>query len=115
MSAQTADILDLVAVPSSIVAQSKSDQGAAIRDLLRDEVSSDGLEAIKKGAVFGPLADVFPEDAARWADDARVPVAECVAFRMERNHTRAEVVLHQTPTGYRILRCNNVKQMAMNP
>ena len=115
MSAQTDDILDLVAVPPSIVAQSKTDQSVAIRDFLKDEFSPDGLEALRKGAVFGPLVDVFPEDGKRWAESVGIPTAECVAFRMDRNKIRAEVVLYQTPTGYRILRLNNVKQMAMNP
>ena len=31
---------------------------------------------------------------------------------MERDGIRAEVVLHQTPDGFRVVRCNNVKQMA---
>jgi hypothetical protein len=112
MSSKSAGILALVVIPPSMVAQSENDQGGAIRDLLKDEVSPAGLKALKKGSVFGPLADVFPEEGKRWADNARVPLADCVAFRMERNNIRAEVVLHQTPAGYRILRCNNVKQMA---
>ena len=83
-----------------------------IADVLRDEVSAEGLAELRRHARFGPLAEVFPDEAKRWADTASVPVGECVAFRMERDGLRAEVVLHRTPAGFRILRCNNVKQMA---
>ena len=39
-------------------------------------------------------------------------VEDCVAFKMERAGIRAEVVLLREGETYRVVRCNNVKQMA---
>jgi hypothetical protein len=55
---------------------------------------------------------VFPQEAPFWAKAAGVEVADCVAFRGEKNGIRAEVVI-TTNGAYRIIRVNNVKQMAL--
>ena len=107
--------LPLLALPSSAAAKSPEEKTRWIADVLRDEVSAEGLAEIRRHARFGPLAEVFPAEAQRWADTAGVPVEDCVAFRMERDNIRAEVVLHKSPSGFRIVRCNNVKQMAPAP
>ena len=43
---------------------------------------------------------------------AGVEVDNCVAFRMERGGIRAEVVLASAKNSYRVVRCDNVRQMA---
>lgn len=104
--------LPLLELPAAAAARSPDDQAQWIADVLRDEVSSAGLEELRRHARFGPLAEVFPKEGRSWAESAHLSVESCVAFRMERGGIRAEVVLHQTPDGLRVLRCNNVKQMA---
>ena len=111
-SAELSKITSLVELPPVEAARSREDQSQWLAEVLRDEISVSGLAELRQRAEFGPLADIFPLEAKCWAESAHVPVQNCVAFRMERNGIRAEVVLHQTPTGFRVLRCNNVKQMA---
>ena len=105
-------VLQRIVLPASAANRTPAEQAQWLGEVLRDEISDAGIDALSRHARFGPLATVFPEDGPRWAESAQVPVGECVAFRMERDGIRAEVVLHQTPDGFRILRCNNVKQMA---
>lgn len=84
-------------------------QSPARRDLRRR-----GQGPAKK-ATFGTLRQLFPVQADRWAQQARVNPEDCIAFRMERDGIQAEVVMLKPSTTeivYRILRCNNVKQMA---
>ena len=111
-SADIAKVLPLLELPPAAEARSPEEQVQWIADVLRNEVSDAGLEELRRHGQFGPLAEVFPEEAARWVDSAHLAVRDCVAFRMERDGIRAEVVLHQTSSGFRVLRCNNVKQMA---
>ena len=99
-------------LPAPIAEKPVAEQARWLREMLADEISADGLAALARGARFGPLLDLFPEDGPRWAATVKVPPGECVAFRMEREGIRAEVVLHQAPAGHRVIRCNNVKQMA---
>ena len=74
-------------------------------------MSPAGIVALKRAAVFGPLRDVFPDQAEQWAQQAGVKEEDCVAFKMEHGGVRAEVVLLAKDGSYRIIRCNNVKQM----
>ena len=46
-----------------------------------------------KEGLFGPLQEMFPQEAAAWAAQAGVKVEDCVAFKLEQNGLRAEVVL----------------------
>jgi hypothetical protein len=108
----TASALSQVEIPAAIAGKPPTEQQRWLGEMLQDEISAEGLAALTRQGRFGPVAELFPGEARRWADTARVPVEECVAFRMERDGLRAEVVLHRTPAGYRIVRCNNVKQMA---
>ena len=112
-SSEVSKTMPLLELSPAVAARSPEDQMQWIADVLRDEVSAAGLDELRRHARFGPLAQVFPEEAKRWAESAHLAVESCVAFRMERAGIRAEVVLHQTPTGFRVLRCNNVKQMAL--
>ena len=113
-SSEVSKALPLIELPSA-AAGSQAAQEQWLVDVLHDEVSAAGLLEIRDHARFGPLLEIFPEEAARWTKVAHVPASECVALRMERNSIRAEVVLHLSPTGFRLLRCNNVKQMAFPP
>ena len=111
-SSEVSKTMPLLELSPTLAARSPEDQVQWIAEVLRDEVSAAGLAELRRHARFGPLAQMFPEEAKRWAESAHLAVESCVAFRMERGGIRAEVVLHQTPTGFRVLRCNNVKQMA---
>jgi hypothetical protein len=112
-AADGAKLDSLIQLPSSVAAKTPEDKARWIADVLSDEVSADGVAELRHHAVFGSLLQIFPAEAERWAEAAKLPVSECVAFRLERAGIRAEVVLHQTPAGFRVLRCNNVKQMAL--
>jgi len=104
---------DLVVAPQSIRDLPAAARDQWLRDVLRDEVSAEGLRALAKNGRFGPLPELFPDEAAAWAGAAGVQSADCVAFRMEHGEVTAEVVLAHTRDGLRIVRCNNVKQMAL--
>ena len=47
-----------------------------------------------------------------WCQQSGIDMDNCVAFKMERAGIRAEVVLVREGETYRVVRCNNVKQMA---
>lgn len=108
----TSALIGLTAFPPSFATRATDDQARWVAGVLSDEVSNDGIAKLRRQARFGPLLEIFPAEAARWAEVANLPASECVAFRLERAGTRAEVVLHQSSSGFRVLRCNNVRQMA---
>ena len=110
-----AGLLEQIHLPVAAAGRSPAEQQQWLVAALQDELSAEGLAELRRHAQFGPLAAVFPAEAQPWAEAARVRVEDCVAFRMERDGLRAEVVLHQTPEGFRIVRCNNVRQMAPEP
>lgn len=114
-SLQTGDaaiLLKQVLLPPSLNHWTEAEQAEFLLKTLRDEVSAGGIEALRKHGTFGPLREVFPEQAARWAEAAGVKMEDCVAFRAEKDGLRAEVVLVRSPGGYRVVRCNNVKHLA---
>ncbi len=100
------------------------EQAEFLTKALADEISPEGLAVLQREGSFGPLATVFAAEAEGWAKQGGVKVEDCVAFKLERNGLRAEVVLAAgTPlaprlsplaTSMRILRCNNVKQLALS-
>lgn len=104
--------LDIVTLPPTAKLSAPEEQGRWVAALLSDEINAAGIEEMRRHARFGPLVELFPEEADRWSKGAGVPQESCVALRMDRAGTRAEIVFHDTPEGLRILRCNNVKQMA---
>ncbi len=105
-------LLDTVLLPPALGQRTSAEQTEFLVKTLRDEVSSAGVHALKKGAMFGSLSKVFPAEAAVWTQQAGVKVEDCVAFKMERDGLCAEVVLVAQNGHYRVVRCNNVKQMA---
>jgi hypothetical protein len=109
---QGSELLDTVLMPVAIRSQTPAEQQEFIAKALADEISSEGVLALKHHAEFGPLKSVFPDQAAAWSYQAGVNSDDCVAFKMERVGIRAEVVLLHEGQTYRVLRCNNVKQMA---
>ena len=67
---------------------------------------------LQREGSFGLLRTLFPAEAEKWAKQAGVKPEDCVAFKMERTGVRAEVVLLREGQTLRVVRCNNVKQMA---
>lgn len=106
---------DLVILPESAKSKPHAEANQWLREVLRDELSNDGIRELRRSARFGSLTTVFPERASTWAEAAGASPDDCYAFRMDRNGVTAEVVLVPGPNGFRISRCNNVKQMAELP
>lgn len=118
-SGNAAKILELVSLPSALIGRTAAEQSEFLSKALRDEISTEGLGVLQREGQYGSLTNIFPAEAAAWAKTANVPVQDCVAFKLERNGLRAEVVLaynsplHTPQSKLRIVRCNNVKQLAM--
>jgi hypothetical protein len=126
------DLLKLTCTPAAIRGRTAPEQAQFLTKALADEISPEGLAVLRKEGAFGPLTNIFPAEADAWAKQAGVRVEDCVAFKLERNGLRAEVVLARPPTlgslpgqgedaggrpptgetTARIVRCNNVKQLA---
>ena len=113
LSADAESVPGHVVLPSTLASRTVAEQTEFLTKTLRDEISADGLVALQKQGTYGPLKTVFPAEGERWAQMAGVSVADCVAFRAEKNGLRAEVVLVKEGETYRVVRCNNVKQLAM--
>ncbi len=114
-NADSAPALAKVILPPSQANAQQDAQAAWLRSTLQDEISDTGIHEMQRHADFGALKELFPVEGLRWAASAQVQPDDCVAFRMERNGITAEVVLHRSASGMRILRCNNIKQMAPDP
>ena len=106
-------LLAAVAVPAALKDRTPAEQVEFVSKALRDEVSPEGIAALRAKAVFGPLKDIFPVEGAKWAQQAGVAVSDCVAFKAEKNGIRAEVAIATNGPQYRIVRLNNVKQLGM--
>jgi len=106
---------ELVVLPEVAKSKSQAECDQWLREVLREELSKEGIRELKQSARFGPLKEVFPESAAKWAESAGARADDSFAFRMDRNGVTAEVVLVPGSDGFRISRCNNVKQMAELP
>ena len=106
------EVLSTVILPQAVQGRTVPEQAEFLSKALQDEISSQGLAELKKHGAFGPLTELFPKEASRWAEQAGAKPNDCVAFKMERAGIRAEVVLLREGQGFRIVRCNNVKQMA---
>ena len=111
---QGSDLLDTVLIPAAVRSQTPAEQQEFLTKALADEISPAGVLALKRHGEFGDLKSVFPKEAAAWCRQAGVNADDCVAFKMEHDGIRAEVVLLREGETYRVVRCNNVKQMAMN-
>ena len=108
LDARSAEMLDDIVLPTALAGRTPSEQTDFLTKALQGEVSMNGIAALQKEASFGPLNQLFPEEAAGWAKQAGVNPDDCIAFRMERNGIRAEVVLIPDGSRFRIVRCNNV-------
>jgi hypothetical protein len=111
--------LDSVVLPAAIQGRTTPEQVEFLTKALADEISPGGLAVLQREGAFGSLTNLFPAEAEKWAKQAGVNPADCMAFKLERNGQRAEVVLtkpsalnSQPSTPFRIVRCNNVKQLA---
>jgi hypothetical protein len=102
----------MVFIPVAIQDRTPAEQQEFLDKALKDEISPAGVLALKRHAEFGDLKSLFPNEAAAWCRRAGVNADDCVAFKMERAGIRAEVVLVREGQTYRVVRCNNVKQMA---
>ena len=107
-----AALLNSVLMPLAIQSRTSAEQTEFLVKALSDEISPEGVAALKKHAEFGPAKVLFPNDCLRWCQQAGVNADDCVAFKMERAGIRAEVILARDGATYRIVRCNNVKHMA---
>jgi hypothetical protein len=107
-------LLENVVLPRALQNQTIAEQSEFLIKALRDEISPDGVLALKHHAEFGSLEKIFPDKAAAWCKQANANPYNCVAFKMEHDGIRAEVVLVREGQTYRVVRCNNVKQMAGN-
>lgn len=105
-------LLQTVVLPAAVSGRTSAEQAEFLTKALRDEISPEGLVVLRREGKFGPLQELFPQEAATWAEQAGVKPEDCVAFRMERDSIRAEVVLVREDEAYRVVRCNNVKQLA---
>ena len=109
------NLLEQLLLPQALATKTVDEQADFVRKALADEVSSEGIKVLQKEGQFGPLMAIFPAEAERWATQAGVKADDCVAFLAERNGIRAEVVLMRQGDAWRILRVNNIKQLALPP
>jgi hypothetical protein len=115
------ELLKLICTPAAIQGRTAPEQAEFLRKALADEISPEGLAVLERQGSFGPLTNLFPDEAEAWAKQASVKAEDCLAFKLDRNGLRAEVVLarlstlnSQPSTCFQIVRCNNVKQLAQN-
>jgi hypothetical protein len=117
-SGDSASLLNAIVLPQAIAHRTGAEQSEFLFKALRDEISPDGLAALSQRGKFGPLKEIFPAEAARWAQMTGVKVDDCVAFRLDQVGLRTEVVLvGESPRNasniprspLRIVRCNNVR------
>lgn len=118
-SADSTTLRQAVVLPTVIQGRTAPEQAEFLQEALRDEITPEGLELLERKGRFGPLRDIFPEEADKWAAQGGVTMDDCVAFRLDRaDAPRMELVLAgtaapdaQTSTvqaPLRVLRCNNV-------
>lgn len=100
-------ILNRVSIPEAFQRRSPREQAEFLRKALKDEVSPEGIAALKKQGRFGSLLEIFPEKGPIWAKQMGVDPMACVAFASGEIPMQAEVVL--LTKGYKIVRCNNVR------
>lgn len=112
MNPNGSDLLDIVVMPAAVRSQTPAEQQEFVAKALRDEISPEGVLALKHHAEFGSAKSIFPAEYANWCQQAGVNADDCVAFKMERAGIRAEIVLVHEGQNYRVVRCKDVKQMA---
>lgn len=104
-----AGLLQALIIPESVAGRTPSEQAEFIQKALKDEISSEGIALLKKNAQFGPLKEIFPQEAEQWAAQAGVQSENCLAFRLDRlARPRMEVVIFTNEHQFRVIRCNNI-------
>ena len=111
-SGNSREVIEMLVIPQAIQGRTTAEQTEFLFKALRDAISSEGLAMLRKKGEFGVLHKVFPAEGDAWAKQVGAHSDECVAFKMERNGLRAEVVLLTNAPAVKIIRINNVKQMA---
>ena len=115
-------LLNFLVLPQAIQTKTTAEKIEFVRKALQDEISLAGLKVLQKEGAFGPLKEIFPAEANAWVTQAGVSVEDCVAFKLERSGLRTEVVLYRPSSinhqasahAFRVVRMNNVKQLAAN-
>ena len=105
-------VVEFLVLPQALAGRSPQEQEIFTQKALAEELSEDGLKVLRKVAQFGPLMRLFPNEGLAWATQAGVKAEDCVAFRAERAGIRTEVVLILDEDSCRVVRCNNVRQLA---
>ncbi len=103
---------DFVIMPGAYASRTHQEQEDFLRKALRDEISAEGLAEFKRVGKYGSLLEVFPENGPKWAKQFGADPAHCVAFKAEVSGLQAELVLVKTNAFFRVVRCNNVAQLA---
>lgn len=88
------------------------EQSDIIKKALREEITPAGVVLLKTKGKFGPLNELFPTEARTWASSVNVNPDDCVAFRIDQNGIRTEVVLLKERNTFRLIRCNNVRDLS---
>lgn len=107
-------LLDCVSPPSVIAGRTPVEHADFLHKTLHKERSADGLRLLKQHGHIGPLQKLVTAEAASRTGQAGVKPEDCVAFCLERDTITAEVVLVRAGDTFRVVRCNNVKQLARN-
>ena len=106
----------LITLPPALEDKSPAERSLLTMDLLDTELSADGLRILLEQGAFGTLTKIFPEKAVEWTEPYRIPPDQCFAFKLTRNAVTAELGLHRQPDGtFRVLRCNDIRQLALPP
>jgi hypothetical protein len=109
-------LAELISSPAYLLEKAPEERGLLMMDLLKDEISKEGIEILMREGKYGALQEIFPNEATPWAKSFDVNPEDCVAFRLNRNDLTAELVLHrQTDGSFRVLRCNDIRQLANTP
>lgn len=102
--------------PPHLAEANPAERQRLVLDLLESEISPEGLVVLLEEGQFGKLRDVFPSQADAWTRPYAVSPEDCVAFRLQRDLLTAELVLLRLADGsFRVLRCNDIRQLANPP
>lgn len=104
---------ELLIAPPVFAERSHPEMILLMRDLLNSEISAEGLDILAEEGEFGPLKDLFPDQASAWLLPYGLSPDDCVAFKIQRGPLTAELVLHRQPDGgFKVLRANDIRQLA---
>ena len=103
---------EMVLLPSVYRQRTIQEQNDFVRKALTDEISEEGVRVITSKGEFGTLREIFPMEAESWTKPHGINPDECVAFKAFRGGIRGELVLQMHGADYRIVRCNNIRQLA---